>query len=60
MDMSPNRLEASSRIEERAFENPAEQRRRRTLQKTRNGDPAVDSAELTPDGSDAHALDDLA
>ena len=60
MEMSTHRLEASSRIEERTFDSPPEQRRQRAPRRSKSGNQAADAGDLTADDEETHALDDLA
>ena len=56
---SARRLEASTRIQERPFDNPAEERRQRSSRR-RKDDALADDEMLTEDEPDSHQLDDLA
>ncbi len=59
MELSTGRLEASTRIQERAFGQPGEERRQRAPRRHPE-DPATEDEILTTDETEGHQLDDLA
>ena len=59
MELNSARLEGSSRIQERPFENPAEQRRQRPPRKQREDPAPVGDENLTDEERESHEIDDL-
>jgi hypothetical protein len=59
MELSTNRLEAPTRVEERAFGQPGEERRQRAPRR-QQPDPVTEDEILTTEEAEDHQLDDLA
>ena len=59
MELSTNRLEASTRVQERAFGQSGEERRQRAPRR-RQEDPPTEDEILTTEDTEGHQLDDLA
>lgn len=59
MELSTSRLEASTRVEERAFGQPGEERRQRAPRR-HPPDPVTEDETLTSEEAEGHQLDDLA
>ncbi len=59
MELSTNRLEASTRVQERAFGHSGEERRQRAPRRHQE-DPLTEDEILTTEDTEGHQLDDLA
>jgi hypothetical protein len=59
MDLSTDRLEAATRVQERAFGQSGEERRQRAPRRHQE-DPVTEDEILTAEDTEGHQLDDLA
>jgi hypothetical protein len=59
MEVSTGPLEASTRIQERSSNNPADERRQPSVRRLKIASPADDDAAL-PEDTEGHQLDDIA
>lgn len=60
MELNSARLEASSRIQERPFENPAEHQGRHAPRRQKDDAPVTEDESLAPNELESHEVDDLA